>query len=66
MSGRRIGEILAPMIARTAAMYGFQQMINDLSTPEARKEMILVARMGDLISDEETQLLIEAYQLEAA
>lgn len=66
MSARPIGEILAPMIERTKALHTFQHLINGCSTPEARKQMIMTARLGDLISDEETRLLIEAYQLETA
>lgn len=66
MSARPIGEILAPLIARAKAMHGFQRLINDCSSAESRKQMIMTARMGDLISDEETRLLIEVYQLETA
>ena len=66
MSARSIGEILAPMIERTKALNKFQSLISGCATLEARKEMILVARHGGLISDEEMRLLIETYQLETA
>lgn len=66
MSARPIGEILAPIIARCAAMRSFQDMIGALETAESRKQMIMFARAGDLISDDETSLLIQVYQLETA
>lgn len=66
MSARPIGAILAPIVARCAAMRGFQDMIGELTTAESRKQFIMTARMGDLISDEETTLLLQVYQLETA
>lgn len=66
MSAKPIGELFATIVARTAAMRGFQDMIGALSTPESRKDMIMTARMGDLITDEETTLLLQVYQLETA
>lgn len=66
MSAQPIGDLFATIVARTAAMRGFQNMIGALGSPESRKEMIMVARMGDLITDEETRLLIQVYQLETA
>lgn len=63
---RAIGEIIAPIVARAKRMASFQAMINELPNPTRRKDMIMLARLGDLITDEETQLLIEVYQLETA
>lgn len=66
MSARPFGEFVAQIVARCIAMRGFQDMLGALDTPESRKEMIMVARMGNLISDEETSLLLQVYQLETA
>lgn len=66
MSARPIGEILAPIVRRCAAMAGLQRLIADIPDATRRKEMILLARRGNLITDEEASLLIEAHQLETA
>ncbi len=63
---RPIGEILAPIVARAGRMASFQALINDVTTPEGRKQMIVTARLGDLITEDEARLLIEVYQLETA
>ena len=47
-------------------MASFQNLINDCGTAARRKEMIMTARMGDLITRDECRLLIEAYGLETA
>lgn len=66
MSARPIGEIIAPIMARAVAMYGFQTMLNRVDTPEARKTLILAANEAGAIDAEDTSLLIQAYQLETA
>lgn len=66
MSARPIGEIIAPILARAVAMYGFQMMLNRVGTPEARKSLIMAANEAGAIGDDDTGLLIEAYQLETA
>lgn len=63
---RPIGEILQPILRRCAAMAGFQKMINDIDDPVRRKEFILIARLGNLITDEEATMLLQVYQLETA
>ncbi len=62
----RLGEILPRIIARAESMASFQALINDCGTAARRKEMIMTARMGDLITGDECRLLIEAYGLETA
>lgn len=66
MNAKAIGEIFPGILERAEQMRGFQMLINGCATPEARKEMILTARMGGLITDEETSLLIQAHGLETA
>lgn len=66
MSARPIGDFIGPIMARCERMAGFQALINDCKTAAAKKQMIITARMGDLITDEETRLLIETYGLETA
>lgn len=63
---RRLGELLPGIIARAMRMQSFQALINDCQTPKRRKEMIMTARMGDLIDADECQMLIEIYELENA
>lgn len=62
----RLGEILPRIIARAESMASFQALINECGTAARRKEMIMTARMGDLITGDECRLLIEAYGLETA
>lgn len=67
MSGARtIGDLFSGVIARAEQMRGFQILVNGCATAEARKRMILTARMGGLITDEEATLLIQAHGLETA
>ena len=66
MSARPIGEIIAPIMARAEAMHGFQQMLNRCPTAEGRKALIMAAWERLAISDEDAELLIEAYGLETA
>jgi hypothetical protein len=63
---RPIAEYFPGIINRAAQMARFQNLINDCATASRRKDMIMTARMGDLISDEECRLLIEVYGLETA
>jgi len=63
---RTIAELFPDIIARAEQMRGFQILVNGCATAEARKRMILTARMGGLITDEETTLLIQAHGLETA
>ncbi|WP_370171351.1 hypothetical protein [Sphingobium abikonense] len=63
---RPIADYFPGILSRAAQMAKFQGLINDCSTAARRKEMIMTARMGDLISDDECALLIEAYGLETA
>lgn len=63
---RRLGELLPGIIARAQRMASFQALINDCPTPSAKKEMIMTAAIGDLISGEETHMLLEIYGLENA
>lgn len=63
---RTIGDYFPGILNRAAQMAKFQALINDISTASRRKQMIMTARMGDLISDEECTLLIQAYGLETA
>ena len=65
-SPRRLGELLPAIIERARRMASFQALINDCSTPARRKEMIMTARMGALIDDDECRMLIEVYELENA
>lgn len=66
MSARPIGDFIGPIMARCKRMASFQALINDCETAAAKKQMIMTARMGCLIDDEETRLLIEAYGPETA
>lgn len=66
MSARPIGDFIGPIMARCERMASFQALINDCATAADKKEMILTARIGCLIDDEETRLLIQAYGLETA
>lgn len=63
---RPIADYFPGVLARAAEMASFQCLINDCSTAARRKEMIMTARMGDLITGDECRLLIEAYGLETA
>lgn len=66
MSARPIGEIVAPIIARAVALHGFQAMLNRVAEPAARKTFIMAALEAGAIDQDDTRLLIEAYQLETA
>jgi hypothetical protein len=66
MSARAIGELIQPIMARAEALYGFQQILNKCPTAEGRKGLILAAWERFAVSDEDAQLLIEAYGLETA
>jgi len=66
MTARAIGSLFPGVLERAEQMRSFQQLINGCVTASARKQMILTARMGGLITDEETRLLIEAHGLETA
>lgn len=66
MMARPIADYFPGILARAAQMASFQSLINDCSTAARRKEMIMTARMGDLITGDECRLLIEAYGLETA
>lgn len=59
-----ISDYFPGILNRAAQMAKFQGLLNDCGTAAGRKQMIITARMGDLISDEECRLLIEAYGLE--
>lgn len=61
----RLGEILPRIIARAERMASFQALINDCKTPARRKDMIMTAKIGELIDADEARLLIEIYGLEA-
>jgi len=63
---RSIGDIFPGIIARAEAMSGFQRMLNGCETAEARKSLIMAAWESRAISDEDTELLIQAYGLETA
>lgn len=63
---RPIADYFPGVLNRAAQMAKFQGLINDCGTAARRKDMIMTARMGGLISDEECGLLIEAYGLETA
>lgn len=65
MSARPIGEILPGILERCEQMMRFQEMLNDEPDPVERKEMIMAARFGGLLRDEETRLLLQVYELEA-
>lgn len=66
MNAKAISDLFPGIIERAEQMRGFQMLINGCATAAARKEMILTARMGGLITDEETSLLIQAHGLETA
>lgn len=66
MNARAIGDLFPGILERAEQMRSFQQLINGCITVSARKQMILKARMGGLITDEETTLLIQAHGLETA
>lgn len=63
---KRLGELLPAIIERAARMASFQALINAIECPSRRKEMIMTARAGNLIDDDECHLLIEVYGLESA
>jgi len=66
MSGWAIGSLFPGILERAEQMRSFQQLINGCATASARKQMIMTACMGGLITDDETTLLIQAYGLETA
>lgn len=66
MIARPISDLFPGVIERAEQMCSFQKLINGCATASARKQMIMTARMGGLISDEETTLLIQAHGLETA
>lgn len=63
---RPIGDYLPGILARAERMAKFQSLLNDMASDIARKKMIVAAAQGDLISAEDTHLLIQAYGLEEA
>lgn len=63
---RPIGDYFPGILNRAAQMAKFQGLLNDCATASSRKQMIMTARMGRLINDDECRLLIEAYGLETA
>lgn len=66
MSARPTADYFPMVLERAAQMVSFQNLINDCDSAASRKQMIMTARMGDLITCEECRLLIEAYGLETA
>lgn len=66
MNARPICEYFPGVLERAAQMAGFQSLINDCGTAARRKDMIMTARMGNLITSEECALLLQAYGLETA
>lgn len=66
MSARAISDLFPGVLARAEQMRSFQQLINGCATASARKQMIMTARLGSLITDEEATLLIQAHGLETA
>lgn len=63
---RAAGDIFAGIVERAGRLAAFQRTLNDLPTPFARKERIIEAHCHGLLSEEDTTLLIQAYQLETA
>jgi len=63
---RRVGELIAPIVARAHAMAGFQALLNGCPDAECRKRLIVAAYENGAIDGPDAQLLIEAYQLETA
>jgi hypothetical protein len=66
MGARSIGELIAPIIARTQHMMAFQAMLVRCPTPEDRKGFIMSAHSYGALDDEECGLLLTANQLESA
>ena len=66
MSAKPIGDFLPAILDRAARMASFQALISDCGSPSRRKDMIMTAKIGGLIDDEECRLLIEVYELEDA
>lgn len=66
MSAVRLGDILPGIIARAERMASFQALIRDCPTPSAKKQMIMTAKLGELIDADECRILIEVYELENA
>jgi hypothetical protein len=63
---RSIGEILAPIIQRCADFDLLHLLLRSQNSPEERKNIIIQFRAWGSISDEETEMLIQAYMLETA
>lgn len=61
-----ISDYFPGILARAEQMRRFQDLINDCGTAARRKDMIMTAWHGSLISSEECRLLIECYGLETA
>ena len=63
---RPVADLFPEVIARAEAMSGFQAMLRRCPTAEARKALILAAWERFAISDEDAELLIQAWGLETA
>lgn len=66
MSGRPIGELIAPILARAEAMAGFQAMLARCPTASDRKHLIMAAWERGALGDDDAELLIQANMLETA
>jgi len=66
MTARPIGEIIAPILARTRRMMAFQSMLLSCPSAEDRKGFIVAAYSHGVLDSGEAELLIQANLLETA
>jgi hypothetical protein len=63
---RQVGELTREVLIRAFAMKALQDRLNLMKTAAKRKDAIMRARWANVIDDEQTTLLTEAYGLETA
>ena len=63
---RAVGEIVAPIVQRAMQMAFNQWLLDEMNTASVRKAVIMGWREAGIINDDETALLIQHNELEAA
>jgi hypothetical protein len=66
VSARPIGQIVRGILARCEAIMGLQALLDACDCAADRETLIRQAHLRGSIGDDEAQLLVRAYRLEAA
>lgn len=66
MTARPIGEIFQAVLDRAETMMKFQEMLRAEQEAGDRKSMIMTAHFDGLLTDDETEILIDIYELRGA